>query len=371
MLFLATIVGVFGQIIGGPTLFAWPVKVAPPVAQGRYVGLGNGVFWVGQSLGPALGLLLYQRSAAPSGTSAASSGCCRRRPPGSACGSRARAPRTCRSSDEVEPAAGPAVPPLGPEVEGASERQRPAPSLTSPDDPRGRPCPPADPARCLGEERTMTSPTGPVLVVGYTMAMQKALDKFMPDDSCAFVDEPTVARKRDAAQHVSRGAGHHRRDRVGVPAAPARRTGSSTRTRTWRRSAVLPGVEYAVPFAARLAERYGVPGADLRRRRGAAGQAPAPAGQRRGRDPQPALGPGGRARPRSASGWPSGARSCSSRRTGRRRSAPGCCPTPAGVDAAWADCTDQDEGIYQPDRGIEPCGCWSRSTSAAPSSASS
>ena len=45
----------------------------------------------------------------------------------------------------------------------------------------------------------MTSPTGPVLVVGYTMAMQKALDKFMPDDSCTFVDEPTVARKRDAA----------------------------------------------------------------------------------------------------------------------------------------------------------------------------
>ena len=61
VLFLATIVGVFGQIIGGPTLFAWPVKVAPPAAQGRYVGLGNGVFWVGQSLGPALGLLLYQQ----------------------------------------------------------------------------------------------------------------------------------------------------------------------------------------------------------------------------------------------------------------------------------------------------------------------
>ena len=29
----------------------------------------------------------------------------------------------------------------------------------------------------------MPSQTGPVLVVGYTMAMQKALDKFMPDDS--------------------------------------------------------------------------------------------------------------------------------------------------------------------------------------------
>jgi MFS family permease len=117
VLFLATIVGVFGQIIGGPTLFAWPVKVAPPEAQGRYVGLGNGVFWVGQSLGPALGLLLYQRiggsfwyvCGAIGLASAAAAWV----------GMQERKVRTedLPVAEEAEPAAGPAVPPVGPEVE--------------------------------------------------------------------------------------------------------------------------------------------------------------------------------------------------------------------------------------------------------------
>ncbi len=141
----------------------------------------------------------------------------------------------------------------------------------------------------------MTSPTGPVLVVGYTMAMQKALDKFMPDDSCAFVDEPTVARKRDAAAAPGRGAGDHRRDRVGIPAA---RRGRPVRQRApgpgpgggAAGRGVLGAVRRPAGRAVRAARRR------LRRRRGAAGQAPAPAGQRRGRDPQPALGAGHRSR---------------------------------------------------------------------------
>ncbi len=117
VLFLATIVGVFGQIIGGPTLFAWPVKVAPPVAQGRYVGLGNGVFWVGQSLGPALGLLLYQQIGGSFwyvcgliGLLSAAAAWVGMQEP-------AERIEDLPVADEVEPAAGPAVPPLGPEVE--------------------------------------------------------------------------------------------------------------------------------------------------------------------------------------------------------------------------------------------------------------
>jgi len=117
VLFLATIVGVFGQIIGGPTLFAWPVKVAPPVAQGRYVGLGNGVFWVGQSLGPALGLLLYQQIGGSFwyvcgvvGLLSAAAAWVGMREP-------AEQIEDLPVAAEVEPAAGPAVPPLGPEVE--------------------------------------------------------------------------------------------------------------------------------------------------------------------------------------------------------------------------------------------------------------
>lgn len=120
LLLLATVVGVFGQIIGGPTLFAWPVKVAPPAAQGRYVGLGNGVFWVGQSLGPALGLLLYQQigsafwyvCGAIGLLSAAAAWVGMQEP--------ARRTGDLPVEGEVEPAAGPAVPPVGPEIEQGS-----------------------------------------------------------------------------------------------------------------------------------------------------------------------------------------------------------------------------------------------------------
>ena len=106
----------------------------------------------------------------------------------------------------------------------------------------------------------MPSQTGPVLVVGYTMAMQKALDTFMPDDSCRFVDEPTVARKREAAAHVAEA-----RAATGVIEWEYQLPGAADRFANAHPDlapvAVLPGVEYAVPFAARLAERYGLPGA--------------------------------------------------------------------------------------------------------------
>lgn len=117
LLLVATVVGVFGQIIGGPTLFAWPVKVAPPTAQGRYVGLGNGVFWVGQSLGPALGVLLYEQIGSSFwyvcggiGLLSAAAAWLGMQEP-------ARRTEDLPIEDEAEPAAGPAVPPVGPEFE--------------------------------------------------------------------------------------------------------------------------------------------------------------------------------------------------------------------------------------------------------------
>jgi biotin carboxylase len=197
----------------------------------------------------------------------------------------------------------------------------------------------------------MTSPTGPVLVVGYTMAMQKALDKFMPDDSCAFVDEPSVARKRDAHTHLAEA-----RATTGVleweyqlPAAADRFV---HRHADLRPAAVIPGVEYAVPFAGRLAERYGLPGAgygaaEVLRDKHLLRLVAAEAGIRNPRS-QPVHGPadvralmaewGGRVVLKPAN----------------RQAAVGTrvLSDPAAVDSAWADCTDQDEGIYQPDRGI-------------------
>ena len=117
LLLVATVIGVFGQIIGGPTLFAWPVKVAPPAAQGRYVGLGNGTFWVGQSLGPALGVLLYREIGSTFwyvcgaiGLLSALAAWFGMQEPKERTGD-------LPIQDEIEPAAGPAVPAVGPEIE--------------------------------------------------------------------------------------------------------------------------------------------------------------------------------------------------------------------------------------------------------------
>ncbi len=198
----------------------------------------------------------------------------------------------------------------------------------------------------------MTSPTGPVLVVGYTMAMQKALDKIMPDDSCAFVDEPTVARKRDAATALE-----DARATTGVMEWEYQLVGAADRFANaypdLNPVAVLPGVEYSVPFAARLAERYGVPGAgyggaQVLRDKHLLRQVSASAGVRNPRS-QPVAGPeevrallaewGGTVILKPAN----------------RQASVGVrvLTDPAAVEAAWAECTDQDEGIYQPDRGLE------------------
>ena len=119
VLLIATIVGVFGQIIGGPTLFAWPMKVAPAAAQGRYVGLGHGVFWAGQAVGPVLGLLLWQHIGTAFwyvcglvGLLAAAAALLGMRPPGTDTDT-----DDLPTEREAEPAAGPGTPPGGPVVQ--------------------------------------------------------------------------------------------------------------------------------------------------------------------------------------------------------------------------------------------------------------
>ena len=197
----------------------------------------------------------------------------------------------------------------------------------------------------------MTSPTGPVLVVGYTMAMQKALDTFMPDDSCRFVDEPTVARKREAAAHVAEA-----RATTGVIEWEYQLPGAADRFANAHPDlapvAVLPGVEYAVPFAARLAERYGLPGAGyggaaVLRDKHLLRLVSAEAGIR---NPRSVLVAGPEEVRERLAEWGTVVL-----KPANRQAAVGTrvLSDPARVEAAWADCTDQDEGIYQPDRGIE------------------
>ena len=56
---IATVVAVVGQIIGGPAAFAYPAKVAPPGAMGRYIAAAHAMFGLGYAIGPVLGVLLW------------------------------------------------------------------------------------------------------------------------------------------------------------------------------------------------------------------------------------------------------------------------------------------------------------------------
>lgn len=61
VLFAATVVGVLGQMVGGPTMFAHPPRVAPAGAGGRYMGAAHAMFGLGCAAGPFLGVLLWNR----------------------------------------------------------------------------------------------------------------------------------------------------------------------------------------------------------------------------------------------------------------------------------------------------------------------
>lgn len=60
MIVAATVFNEVGQMIGGPTVFAWPAKAAPPGLEGRYLGSALATFGLGQALGPVLGVFIYQ-----------------------------------------------------------------------------------------------------------------------------------------------------------------------------------------------------------------------------------------------------------------------------------------------------------------------
>lgn len=61
IIFVATMIGSIGVVIGGPAAFAYPAKVAPPGALGRYIGSAQAVFQSGYAIGPIVGVLLWSR----------------------------------------------------------------------------------------------------------------------------------------------------------------------------------------------------------------------------------------------------------------------------------------------------------------------
>jgi predicted MFS family arabinose efflux permease len=55
-----TLVWTLAEIVGGPTMFAYPGMVAPEGLRGRYIGSMQTMFSLGSAIGPALGVAVYR-----------------------------------------------------------------------------------------------------------------------------------------------------------------------------------------------------------------------------------------------------------------------------------------------------------------------
>ncbi|MET9964292.1 ATP-grasp domain-containing protein [Streptomyces sp. NPDC006326] len=196
------------------------------------------------------------------------------------------------------------------------------------------------------------NPGGPVLVVGFVGVTLGAIGAFQPDRSVIYVEEPDVVRKRHVHEQIDgvafvRGLIEWEYHRPGTADA------FYLAHRDLRPSAVIPAIEYATPFAARLAERYGLPGAGL----GAAQILRDKALLRQ------VSAAAGIANPVSvAVTGPDELRAFLRGRSGpvvlkpaNRQASVGTRVVhgPADADTAWADCLVQDEGVFVPDRPIE------------------
>jgi MFS family permease len=59
IIIIATVLAATAQTIGGPGAFAYPAEVAPEGAVGRYLGTAYGMFGLGYTVGPIVGITLY------------------------------------------------------------------------------------------------------------------------------------------------------------------------------------------------------------------------------------------------------------------------------------------------------------------------
>lgn len=100
-----------------------------------------------------------------------------------------------------------------------------------------------------------------VLFVGYNAAYLRAIDGSVPSGSVVVIEEPDIIRKRELQDAA---AAFDCLDRI-VPAAyqqSDRALDLAVDLSAARQvAAVVPGLEYAVPAAAALAEKLGLPGA--------------------------------------------------------------------------------------------------------------
>ncbi|MEU7069473.1 ATP-grasp domain-containing protein [Streptomyces narbonensis] len=192
----------------------------------------------------------------------------------------------------------------------------------------------------------------PVIMVGFVPVAVTSLAEFQPDRSVIIIDEPDVIRKRDVRAQVA--GSPVVREVIGweyqLPGAADAFVNAHPDLVP---AAIGPLQEYATPFAARLAERYGLPGAGF----GAAQIL---------RDKEltrKVTGAAGVPNPRSTSvADASEVRKFMELHEGpvvlkpaNRQGSTGTriLASADEVDAAWIECTDHDEGIFVPDRPRE------------------
>jgi biotin carboxylase len=192
---------------------------------------------------------------------------------------------------------------------------------------------------------------GLIVVVGYTVPMQRGLDALRADDSVIFVDEPDVAIGRGVDAHLAESTAT--RELINFEyQLPAAADAFVHDHPGLRPSAVIPGVEYAVPFAARLAERYGLPGAGLGaaqilRNKGLLRRVATAAGIANPRSRR-VDGPGAVLAFMSEQPGPVVLKPAN------RQASVGTkiVHNATEIDRAWAECIVQDEGLLVPGRGL-------------------
>ena len=206
--------------------------------------------------------------------------------------------------------------------------------------------------RTAQEQTERSERVRPLILVGFVGVAMIGFRPFQPDDSIIFIEEPDVIRKRGLREKV---AGKEIvRELIGWEyQLPGKADEFFHAYRDLDPAGVIGLQEYTVPFAARLAERYGLPGAgygaalilrdkELTRLVTRAAGIANPVSVR-------VHGPQQVRAVMAAAPGPIVLKPAN-----RSASVGTQVIQDAGqIEAAWVACTDQDEGVFVPDRPTE------------------
>lgn len=65
LVIVATLIGSLGQVVGGPSAFVYPARIAPPGMTAKYLGSAYSMFQLGYTLGPPIGVALWAELGRP------------------------------------------------------------------------------------------------------------------------------------------------------------------------------------------------------------------------------------------------------------------------------------------------------------------